>query len=222
MVSFGTGKYLETGDPSDISEQTFYGIWDDEPAGDVNLVTGRGQLVEQEVLAVVNVNGIDYRITSNNTVDYTTQRGWYMDLPTTGERVAFNPIARDLRTVFVTLIPNISDPCSWGGTGWLMELDYLTGSRLSVSPFDVNGDYAISDLDLVDFNSGDDDDEGPDQVPPSGAMLGIGIPTTPTVLTKDDDTEVKVISGTSGQIGTLIEGRSVSAGRLSWRQIIGD
>ncbi len=221
MVSFGTGKYLETGDPSDISEQTFYGIWDDEPAGDVN-TADRSELQMQEVLAVVNVSGIDYRITSNNTVDYTTQRGWYMDLPTTGERVAFNPIARDLRTVFVTLIPNISDPCSWGGTGWLMELDYLTGSRLSVSPFDVNGDYAISDLDLVDFNSGDDDDEGPDQVPPSGAMLGIGIPTTPTVLTKDDDTEVKVISGTSGQIGTLIEGRSVSAGRLSWRQIIGD
>ena len=92
MVSFGTGKYLETGDPSDTSEQTFYGIWDNEPAGDVN-TADRSELQMQEVLAVVNVNGIDYRITSNNPVDYTTQRGWYMDLPTEGERVALDPIA---------------------------------------------------------------------------------------------------------------------------------
>ncbi|MGB5833184.1 MAG: hypothetical protein WBG92_14490, partial [Thiohalocapsa sp.] len=139
----------------------------------------------------------------------------YMDLPTTGERVGYNPIVRDQRFVFVTLIPDV-DPCAVGGTGWVMELGYLTGSRLARSPFDVNGDLAISDLDLVEHT----EDGETHQVPPSGVELGIGIPATPTVIGRDQRTEFKVISGSSGDLATLLEGKSSVSGRLSWKQII--
>ncbi|GAB4355918.1 MAG: PilC/PilY family type IV pilus protein [Methylohalobius crimeensis] len=230
MVGFGTGKYLENADLSTTDTHTLYGIWDSEPMAGVDTVGGRNKLVEQTVLGEVTVSGESYRVTSDNTVTYerasngsasnSSDRGWYMDLPTTGERVAFNPIARDRRFVYVTLIPDSSDPCAAGGSGWIMELDYLSGSRLSVPPFDITGDKKITDADKVDFDT--DGDGSNETVPPSGKKPDIGIPTTPTVVDKDRESEVKVISGSSGAVDTLMEGKSLKTGRLSWRQIIGD
>jgi type IV pilus assembly protein PilY1 len=221
MVSFGTGKYLERTDVENIDVQTFYGIWDNRIDGSVVEVTGRDQLVEQKVLAVVPVNGYDYRITSDNAVDYAEKRGWYMDLPTTGERVVFNPIVRPLRTVFVTLIPIASDPCAGGGSGWVMELDYLSGARFRVSPFDVNGDFTISDLDLVTFTP--TEGEPSVSVTVGGVNLGGGIPTTPTVLAlSGQEGELKFVSGTKGGIGKVFEFNPDDYGRISWRQILGE
>ena len=186
--------------------------------GSVSPVTGgRANLVEQSVLAVTTAYNTDYRVTSNNAIDFRTKKGWYMDLPTIGERVGYNPIVRDRRFVFVTLVPDV-DPCAAGGTGRVMELDYVNGSRLPGSPFDVNGDSAVSNLDLVDYSA----DGETHQVPASGVSLDIGIPTTPTVIGRDQRTEFKVISGSTGDLATLLEGKSAVSGRLSWKQIITD
>lgn len=226
MVGFGTGQYLESADLNTTSTQTLYGIWDDEPGGSVSTISGTRsvKLVEQTVIDVVTVSGADYRLTSNNSVDYSSKRGWFMDLPTSGERVAFNPIARDQRFVFVTLIPDSSDACAAGGSGWLMELDYQTGSRLSEPPFDVTGDKKINDSDKIAYdsdNDGDIDDDD-DDLPPTGKKLD-GIPMTPTVVDKDEETEVKIISQSTGVLETLVEKKSASSsGRLSWWQIFAD
>jgi len=218
MVSFGTGQYLEVADLSTTDEQSLYGIWDAALNGSASTITGgRANLVEQSVLATIRVSNTDLRITSDHAVDYGSKRGWYMDLPTSGERVGYNPIVRDRRFVFVTLIPDV-DPCAAGGSGWIMELDYLSGSRLAQSPFDVNGDLAISGLDLVDYT----EDGDTTSVPASGIALDIGIPATPTVIGRDERTEFKVISGSSGDMATLLEGKSIAGGRLSWKQIIDD
>ncbi len=230
MVGFGTGKYLEQADLTSTSVQTLYGIWDSEPGGSVDTVTSRSKLVEQTVLTVTTVSGDEFRLTSNNSVEYSrsssgsvspsSKRGWFMDLPTSGERVAFNPIARDQRFVFVTLIPDSSDPCAAGGSGWLMELDYLTGSRLSQAPFDVNGDLKINDADRIAYDeNGDGADEN---LPPSGMKMD-AIPTTPAPIDKDKQTELKLISQSSGNLTTVLESKAPgSRGRLSWRQILGD
>jgi len=221
MIGFGTGKYLEHSDITDTSQQTLYGIWDDKTDGSVSTVTGgRTHLVEQTILGEVTVSGDSYRVTSDETVDYnSSKRGWFMDLPA-GERVAYNPIPRDGRFVFVTLIPDSTDPCAAGGSGWIMELDYLDGSRLPFPPFDLTGDQKINDSDKVDYDlDGDGTDE---QVPPSGKKPDIGIPTTPTVLDKDNTREVKIIQGSTGATESLWESKSVKTGRLSWRQIIED
>jgi type IV pilus assembly protein PilY1 len=222
MVGFGTGKYLENGDPQDTSIQTLYGIWDDQSGGGTSAVTGRGALVAQEVLGVANVSGVDYRVTTDNPVDFTQKRGWFMDLPDVGERVAFNPIVRPRRFVFVTLVPS-QDPCTAGGQGWLMELDYLTGSRLEQSPFDVDGDGAILESDkLEQYTTAEGATVSNVTIAASGRRPGVGIPTTPTVLSRDERTEVKLVTGSAGGIEAFVEGKSMRTGRISWRQLLED
>ena len=77
----------------------------------------------------MTVAGKDFNLrkTSDNAPG---TRGWYMDFispvrPTfRGERVVSNPLLRNGRIIFTTLIPD-PDPCGFGGTSWLMELDAL-------------------------------------------------------------------------------------------------
>ena len=57
-----------------------------------------------------------------------SKKGWYINLPATGERVVSDANIRAGRVVFNTLIPN-TDPCGFGGTGWVMEVDVMTGNR---------------------------------------------------------------------------------------------
>lgn len=219
MIGFGTGKYLELTDLSSTTQQTVYGIRDPEPGGSAgNLIDGRSDLQEQTLIATTTVSGTDYRVTSDTAIDYDTQQGWYFDLPETGERIAYNPLARDQYFVFVTLIPDTSDPCAAGGSSWLMEFDYLNGARPTTAViFDVNDDGKIDDSDTVTVT---DANGNPLSVPPTGAKLTNGIGTTPAVLDKDETTEVKVVSGSTAELQTVLEKKGAKSGRLSWRQIL--
>ncbi len=213
VVGFGTGKYLELSDIADTSQQTFYAVWDDLEGS--YPISGRSSLVEQEVEDTKVVGGRNYRATSNNGVDYGAgKKGWYMDLPESGERVAYNPLARDGRFVFTTLIPN-DDACAAGGTSWLMELDYLTGSRLNTSPFDVNNSGTFDEDDEISFDSS----SSPEPEPAGGIQSEIGILPTPTVIDKDEDEEGKILSGSKGELDALRESKSSRSGRVSWKEI---
>jgi type IV pilus assembly protein PilY1 len=162
VVLFGTGKYLELADKQSTPQrtQTFYGIIDRGSA-----VANRSGLIQQSITQQTSTLDPDgagpaesmrVRITSQNGLT-TSSTGWYMDLLNpagsdpgpagyVGERQVTNPIVRDDRIVFTTLIPN-TDPCGSGGTSWLMELDLLSGSSLSTAPFDINRDGLFNDAD---------------------------------------------------------------------------
>lgn len=220
MVYFGTGKYLETSDSSIVgaTTQTFYGVWDE--SGVANPV--KTNLLEQTVLGSSTAQ---FRVTSNNPmiwragspVPSPSYIGWYLDLPTTGERQVTNPILRGGRIIFTTVIPS-DDPCSVGGDGWLMELNASSGGRLDNTPFDVNNDGVFSGLDLIGG------------LPASGQKL-TGIPSSPTIQTGGNPAvspacttarcrEQKLISGSSGGIASPIENPDTcSYCRASWRQI---
>ena len=209
MVLFGTGKYFETTDaavPASPQMQTYYGVLDDGAA----LTGSRGLLQAQSIAAEGSVGGIDYRTVSQNTVDYTTQFGWYLDLAppassSIGERVVSAPIIRYGRVIFTTLIPS-SDACDFGGTGWLMELDAINGSRLTYAVMDVNGDGKIDSSDVVG------------SAYPSGKKLdGLG---KPGAIISAGDKEYKFISTSSGTINVTTEaGGGDAFGRQSWNQI---
>lgn len=153
QLFFGTGKYLESSDISTTGTQTFYSVWDrTTPA--FSTVSTRANLQQQTVTTTTTANGTTYRTTSSNTVNWDspagsgTQRGWYMDLPASGERVVSDPSLYSNRILFTTMIPNATT-CSGGGTGWLMELDATTGAALGGPTFDVNGDGVVDTNDYV-------------------------------------------------------------------------
>ncbi|MFS8609890.1 MAG: hypothetical protein LOD94_18155, partial [Gammaproteobacteria bacterium] len=101
---------------------------------------------------------------------------------------------------FTTLIPT-EDPCSFGGSSWLMELDVFTGARVVHPVLDLDGDGVMDDYSGVKFDE---------------------IVSRPQILEDDDpdsEKEFKFQSGTSGNIIVTVERADTTDGRLSWRQL---
>lgn len=229
LVLFGTGKFVEATDRADKSTQTFYGIYDPNAAG-TDAFSGRSDLKSQKVEAeiaktkvsikdaqgnTVLVDTLEARVTSSNAPG---TRGWYIDLlpssgTAAGERVVSNATFRDGRIIFSTLIPS-TDVCDWGGDSWIMELDALTGKRLTESPIDVNRDGKIDAADYVKDANGN-------LVPASGfksdvgIVNGVGIAADPV-----NPVEYKYMAGSKGTMQTIRESSNPKArGRQSWRSV---
>jgi type IV pilus assembly protein PilY1 len=173
-----------------------------------------------------------------NAVDLTAttppQLGWVLDFPNsadggppnnltpgTGEKVAFDPLVSTGKVVVTTLIPS-NIPCLAGGTSFIMDMDPTSGSRLTQSPFDLNGDKAFSTGDYVTY--------GGVQVAVTGLGSTIGIVPQPTVIQAGTGKEIKVLSGSSGGLMSVLEnalGSNTTAGnrngqRVSWREMLSD
>ena len=139
--------------------------------------------------------------------------GWKLDLlPTNvegsanasnfGERQISNAIVRNGRVIFTTLVPS-SVECEFGGTSFLMELDFRSGGALEFPPFDLNQDGEFD---------GDDGDA-------SGRASDVGIMPTVSILS-DGAQDVAFGSGASGDIDVIQLSVGTEAyGRQSWRQL---
>ncbi len=119
-VFLGTGRLLAAEDIGATAmsvKQSFYGLWDNKQP-----ITGRSDLVAQTVTNTTSKGGMKLRVTSDNAVNLSSQRGWYMDLPDSGERVIAeattvvdNVNSNDNRIIFTTAIPS-ADPCNAQGS----------------------------------------------------------------------------------------------------------
>ncbi len=228
MVYFGTGKYFEVGDGIVEPEpqiQSFYGIRDE--GGTVLrsqlqqqeiIFEGFGTLVQENVSEGIAAELTDFqvRVTSDNGVNYPTQKGWYMNLipPGTsfgqGERAVSMPILRFGRLIFTTIIPT-ANPCDFGGISWLMEVDAVTGNRFDYSVFDLNNDGFVDGVDFIYLADGT-------RVPVSGKRFDEMV-KTPGIVSAGE-VEYKYTSGSSGSIGVTREkGAGDILGRQSWRQL---
>ena len=201
FLNFATGQYLAVNDPTSTGTQTLYGVWD---RGDANL--DRSTLVQQSVTGVVTLSGKRFRTVSNNVVNWASKHGWYLDLPVSGERVAVDPMLRDGRVVFTTLIPD-SSPCTAGGTGWLMELDFASGAQLTAAPFDTNHDDTV---DGNDTRTGGQELEVISSSPVAQAGYG----------TESNPLENKYLNQSTGNVVRVLEsGSRAGSRRTSWREI---
>lgn len=171
VVYFGTGKLMLVGDQGDLSEQALYGIFDlcgsivsddCKTAGTNEDGTAKAQrvlksdLLEQDIYeedkAEFGTVEWDYRLITQNALDPTKHRGFFITLlpPTdvaAGER-AVGPasVAFSDRVIFTTILPN-DDPCEQGADGWIIEIDPFSGGRTDYSVFDMNVDGAFNGLD---------------------------------------------------------------------------
>jgi type IV pilus assembly protein PilY1 len=230
LVTFGTGRYLDTGDNATVDGQAFYGIRDTGSA-----VGGLSSLVRQSVVSssAVGADGNTYRLSTHavgaatldaplvgdNAIaatDYNaTKKGWYINLPATGERVVSDANVRAGRVVFNTLIPN-TDPCGFGGTGWVMEFDVMNGNRNDTPTFDTNGDGQMSGADL-DLNGGIHDNASGRAVSSIPAAAGfLRAPSQPG----RPPFENKYVNTSAGSVTVIGETAGTGTSyRGSWRQL---
>ena len=225
MVYFGTGKFFEDTDNSVSGSgpvQSFYGIRDDNTltgSSADDRLAGRSELQEQEILAEVDFDEeTEVRVTSNHGVP-SDLRGWYLDLLSPvngfeGERAVAQPLLREGRLIFTTLIPS-SDACEGGGSSWLMELNALDGGRFDYPVFDLDDDGLFTDDDLVTVTL---DDGTEVTVPASGRRSEVGVIQTPAII-EAGAVEYKIAGGSSGGIESVRERGRLSKGRNSWRQL---
>ncbi|WP_020167435.1 MULTISPECIES: pilus assembly protein [Methylotenera] len=124
VVFIGTGKYLEVADLSNSDQQTIYAIKDEFTS--TPLINPRASLVPQTIVP----SGADNRKSGTaNSVNFTTGRGWYVDLPDSRERVNIDPQLVLGTLLIPTAVPE-STACQPEGYGWFNYLDYKTGGAV--------------------------------------------------------------------------------------------
>jgi len=199
MVFFGSGQFLVSSDKTSTDTQSMYGVWDDKPNGSA-LPYDRTDLLSQGFEASTTSTE---RVPTDVAVNYASQKGWYMDLTDTGERVVVNPKIRGGILFFNTLTPE-SSACSYGGDGWLMAVKLENGGRPTDSVFDVNNDGEVNATDRI---SGDT---------VGGIKFGEGLPAESNFLS-----DYQYTPGSTGEVAQnkIDTGDSASEGRFSWREI---
>jgi len=127
IVMFGTGKFLEGADKSGpFTTQTIYAVKDDPDVTTSPVIADlRGATMKQRVFAP-GVNPGERTVSAGTEPNWSTDNGWFIDLPDTGERVNVDPILQ-LGTLFVASNVPSADTCTAGGTSYINYLDYLTG-----------------------------------------------------------------------------------------------
>jgi type IV pilus assembly protein PilY1 len=202
-VFFGTGRYFTDTDPTTSQVQTWYGI------KDTGGLPTRANLVQRSVLAQGTVAGFRVRtVETGDTGELSGMRGWYMDLPSSRERMVIPNQFQGRALIGTTRIPNNSNVCRPGGGGFIMAINPFTGARLDQTFFDLNGDGNFNDSDTASgevvsglgFISDDGEDLSPNQA-----------------IFMENVMQASMEDGSIRSV--LTQGSSVDSRRLSWREI---
>jgi Tfp pilus tip-associated adhesin PilY1 len=92
--------------------------------------------------------------------------GWYFNLPESGERVVSDVRIRSGKLTVISYVTEGSQ-CGLAGHSWVLVMDPCTGGRLSEANFDINGDGAVDEKDLINIGT----TTHPIWVPPTGPKL---------------------------------------------------
>ncbi len=155
VIYVGTGRLLGSDDlvdPATISlpfayQQSIYAFKDTDAGPDLGNLRATGANLVEQVMSVVS--GSTSRTITNNTVNWSTKNGWYVDLnpgnTSPGERVNLDvSLVRGVLKVAANE-PN-SQACNDGGSGFRYEFDYRTGSSVASAQNQVVGGQAASSL----------------------------------------------------------------------------
>lgn len=200
---FGTGQYLSQTDLTDKAPQTWYGL-----KVLPNEKSSRDNMLQRKILVEQEEDSVAVRVTEIGTEEELADKdGWYIDLPTTGERMTVPNIFQQDVLIGTVRIPNTHDICKPTGRGFVIAINPFTGGRLDRIFFDINNDRKFDEKDNVTMNG--------ESIPVSG----LGFNSSPNApifigsamqIVEDDGTAHSILTQT---------GRSV-AQITSWREII--
>lgn len=159
MVSFGTGQLFDESDTSTSTtnnvnlraRQAIYGIWD-KPSETTGF-SGTALLQSQTLNTSIGTSSAGLVGTTTTAVNWDTQRGWYLQLDSGGERVNVNPQLpnpndRESPLIIVANAPAAAVPCTGGGSSRILGLNAYTGGAPSRAVFDADGSGSITNADL--------------------------------------------------------------------------
>ena len=131
VIIVGTGEYLGATDIASTSKQqeTIYAVADDLTNTSWGDVRSNKKFVQQKF--TLSSDSLSATV-SDTAVDFTSSAigGWWIDLPTKGERI-FSNMSLQFNTLAIgTAIPN-GDACSAGGTSWRYFLDVTNGGVIT-------------------------------------------------------------------------------------------
>jgi len=206
VVYFGTGQYLGVPDQTTTQTQSFYAVLDNGTGTAL-----RSQLQPQVLTTTtVSISGTptQIRTITNNGVNWSTQRGWYMDLPQAGERVLTDPRLYNGEVVFTTFVPAPGATCAAGGSSFLMAVNYTNGGSFPQPQLDINGDGKLDSNDQVGGLN------------PVGIGLGQVFASAPAILSTSMGSiqAMKLTTLSSGTIMNVGE-RGGQPSRRAWWQI---
>jgi type IV pilus assembly protein PilY1 len=150
MVSFVTGRMLNSDDVTNTAYHYAYGIWDGAPTANNALLTQ--DLTETNFTGVTP--SIRVRTSTANTPNWTSgtghHKGWKTKLPIGGERVVGDGafVTGNVFQFFSTN-PTISPKAVPPGENWWMQLNAMTGGEAGMTLFDLDGDGAFTSDDGV-------------------------------------------------------------------------
>lgn len=193
VIAVGSGRYLGSSDIADTTTQTFAAVKDPLTATGWGVIRNNSTMVQQ----TLTVSGSSVTSTAN-VMDWTTNNGWWFDLPNTGERVVVTPAIFSNTLYLATAIPN-GDACTSGGSSWLYKVNLLDGTSTGEL---YSSTEMISGLTVVELAASSTGSEGSD----SSQTIGIVIQKSGGGMGVNTDS-----GGSSGG--------SVSARRTSWREL---
>lgn len=209
MVYFGTGRYSEVADLSDLSVQSIYAIADTDTALSLTVSNRGSMLQEKAIVSETETHRIvEPDETPEGTENYAVRwelpgvYGWFLDLKRyvnngeKGERVIAKPLLMFDRLIINTFIPEPYQ-CSNGGSGWLMELTGVGDRFIGLEVLRNNRNVRLLEPiigDLIPLMSGEN-------------VYIVG--STLTSVTRPGDA-IDIFEGDAGA-GTR--------GRMSWRQL---
>lgn len=201
-VFFGTGRYMTQGDVSNTAVQSLYGFVDDGTA----IVRGSGGNLTQRTVEVTSgdVSGYPVRGFQAKAALPASSKGWYIDLPDSGERVVQDAQMVSTFLITASIVPS-GDACESGGSGYINALDAFTGTSAGGSYFDLNGDGSSNEV------------VGTPSRPVGSVNVRGGMPTLPNLL--------RGRFVVSGSADSEVRGTATLRprwDRVSWREITAD
>jgi len=179
-VVIATGRYLDTTDITDTTQQSLYVIADNLDATSWgNPRTNTAAFVKESVTnSTTTGTGTVAATNTALAINFgsTTFGGWYIDLPQSGERVFTNMGLSGTELTMSTAIPS-GDACTSGGKSWIyyINLGSATGTtKLESDTSLIVGVGQITDAsgntqDIFNFSDGSVKIEAPPASPPSSS-----------------------------------------------------
>lgn len=159
LLFFGTGQFLASGDHDSTAQEHVYSVMHANSVYEMSLEDTSELFVERIIKEeVISAEGERVVVRSIVPADQDEQyfefgsgqdqygqqqrMGWYVELPSTGERMVFDPVKVSEYVFFNTLVPE-SDPCAFGASGFTMAISLPYGLNPDSSIFDFNRDGII-------------------------------------------------------------------------------